>query len=200
MFNLIKFKRLSHSQNISLSSVALKYFSVKSNLSLKSSTNSQEEKCELVSRLLSIKEKKGFTFDHIANQLGVTNAYCAQLFYNQAQLKPQTSKKLKELLPDISEADLQEMQKAPNRSYSPNILQEPHIYRMNEAVLHYGESLKAVVNEKFGDGIMSAIDFYVTVDKVKGVHGEDRVVLTFNGKFLPHVEQLVENDTSKKRL
>ncbi|CAM9756824.1 unnamed protein product, partial [Sphacelaria rigidula] len=36
---------------------------------------------------------------------------------------------------------------------------------------------------------MSAIDFYVTVDKIKGSQGEDRVVITFNGKFLPHIEQ-----------
>ena len=98
-------------------------------------------------------------------------------------------------------------------SHDPNIIQEPHVYRMNEAVLHYGESIKKIVNEKFGDGlsipkclvcvlwifsgIMSAIDFYMSVDKVKGVHNEDRVVITMNGKFLPHVEQLSESDTSK---
>lgn len=45
------------------------------------------------------------------------------------------------------------------------------------------------MNEKFGDGIMSAIDFKLTVDKVKGSKGEDRMVVTMNGKFLPHIEQ-----------
>lgn len=54
--------------------------------------------------------------------------------------------------------------------------------------MHYGEGLKAIVNEEFGDGIMSAIDVYVRVNKVSGLAGEDRVVITFNGKFLPHVE------------
>jgi len=43
-------------------------------------------------------------------------------------------------------------------------------------------------------GIMSAIDMYATVEKVKGSQGEDRVLVTLNGKFLPHVEQRVENN------
>ena len=62
---------------------------------------------------------------------------------------------------------------------------------------HYGLGIKSIINEKFGDGIMSAIDLYVTVDSVKGVSGEDRVVLTLNGKFLPHIEQRNENNTAK---
>ena len=62
------------------------------------------------------------------------------------------------------------------------------MYRLNEAVMHYGEGVKAIVNEEFGDGIMSAIDMYVRVEKVVGMAGEERVVITFNGKFLPHVE------------
>lgn len=74
------------------------------------------------------------------------------------------------------------------RSFDEDVIQEPLVYRLYEAVMHYGEGLKMVVNEKFGDGIMSAIDFYVKVDKVKGNAQEDRIVITFNGKFLPHVE------------
>jgi hypothetical protein len=42
--------------------------------------------------------------------------------------------------------------------------------------------IKEVINEKFGDGIMSAIDLYVKVDKVKGGHGEDRVLISLNGE------------------
>ncbi len=75
------------------------------------------------------------------------------------------------------------------RSYDPDIIQEPTIYRLTEVCMHYGESLKEINNEKFGDGIMSAIDFKLTVDKVKGSQKEDRVVITMNGKFLPHIEK-----------
>jgi len=52
------------------------------------------------------------------------------------------------------------------------------------------------MNEKFGDGIMSAIDFYLTVGKTIGKQGEERVVITFNGKFLKHIEQEAADNTA----
>ena len=61
------------------------------------------------------------TFDDIAKYLGVTNAYVAQLFVGQAQLKPATAPKLKEKVPGITDADLIQLQKAPFRSYDPLI-------------------------------------------------------------------------------
>mmetsp|Transcript_6436 Transcript_6436/g.14118 ORF Transcript_6436/g.14118 Transcript_6436/m.14118 type:complete len:176 (+) Transcript_6436:51-578(+) len=157
-----------------------------------------DKKGELVARLLAAKESSGLTFDEIADKLGLTNVYTAQLFYNQAQLKKDTAATLQKVVPGISAADLDAMQRAPMRSFDPNIIQEPLVYRLNEAVMHYGDALKAITNEQFGDGIMSAIDFYMNVDKIKGKQGEDRVVITFNGKFLPHVEQRVANDTSRR--
>ncbi|CAM9652788.1 unnamed protein product [Ascophyllum nodosum] len=84
------------------------------------------------------------------------------------------------------------MQRCPYRSFDHSVSDEPLVYRLQEAVLHYGEGLKSIINEKFGDGIMSAIDVFVTVEKIKGSQGEDRVVITFNGKFLPHIEQTKE--------
>ena len=57
---------------------------------------------------------------------------------------------------------------APTRSWDDNLVKEPNVYRTIEACQHFGESIKMVINEKFGDGIMSAIDFYVSVDKVLG--------------------------------
>lgn len=61
---------------------------------------------------------------------------------------------------------------------------------------HYGQALKLLINEKFGDGIMSAIDFYMTVGGTVGKNGERRVVITFNGKFLPFIEQLAADNTA----
>ena len=98
-------------------------------------------------------------------------------------------------------------------------MQEPLIYRLVEAMQHYGEGIKAIVNEAKGDGIISAIDLIMDVDVIKGTylveswssrlrnrvrnslsstlgkHGEDRVVVTMNGKFLPHIEQKTELNT-----
>jgi cyanate lyase len=115
---------------------------------------------------------------------------------NQAQLKPATAEKLKALVPTISDADLKIMQRVPMRSFDPDIMQEPFIYRLVEAMQHYGQGIKAIVNEKKGDGIISAIDLYVSCDLIQGKLGEDRFVVTLNGKFLPHIEQIVDNNTA----
>jgi cyanate lyase len=147
------------------------------------------EKSELVAKLLAAKEASGKTYDEIAEPLGYCNVYVGQLFQAQAQLKENAVAKLKELVPGLDDKLISEMRKCPMRSYDPTIIQEPNIYRMTEVCLHYGDSIKAVMNEIFGDGIMSAIDFKLTVHKVKGDKGEDRMVVTMNGKFLPHIEQ-----------
>ena len=150
----------------------------------------------LVERLLTAKTTSGKTFDEIAKALGVTNAYAAQLFVNQAQLKPNTADKLKAVVPGIDEEDLKLMQRAPMRSFDPSIMQEPLIYRLVEAMQHYGEGIKHLVNEKFGDGIMSAIDIFVDMTEVTGVSGERRIALTLNGKYLPHIEQEAAKNTA----
>jgi cyanate lyase len=62
---------------------------------------------------------------------------------------------------------------------------DPLLYRFYEILQVYGLPLKDVIQEKFGDGIMSAIDFTLTVDKEVAAAG-DRVVVTMNGKFLPY--------------
>jgi len=161
-------------------------------------TPEYQSKCMLVHELLSAKEASGKTFSAIAQELGLTNMYTAQLFYNQAQLKPSTEEALRRVVPALSDDNIAAMRRCPMRSFDPNIVQEPHIYRLTEAVMHYGEAIKAIMNEELGDGIMSAIDMYSDVKIIKGVNGEDRVCVTLNGKFLPHVEQLESNNTAHK--
>ncbi|KAL6765814.1 cyanate lyase C-terminal domain-containing protein [Haematococcus lacustris] len=148
-----------------------------------------KHKPELIDRLLSIKESSGKTFSAIAKEVGCTNVYLAQLMYNQAQLKPAYVDKLKCALPGLSDEDIADMQRAPMRRFDPELIQEPLVYRFYEAVMHNGEALKAIINEECGDGIMSAIDMYATVDQVEGKYGERRVVVTLNGKYLPFIIQ-----------
>lgn len=147
------------------------------------------EKKDVVTKLVSLRKASGKSYDELAKALGLCNVYVAQLFRRQAQLKKETEDKLTKLVPGLSEDLLKEMRKPPVRSFDPSILQEPHVYRMTEVCAHYGDAILEVVQEKFGDGIMSAIDFKFTIDKTKGSAGEDRVVMTWNGKFLPHIEQ-----------
>ncbi|XP_024018477.1 cyanate hydratase isoform X1 [Morus notabilis] len=156
-----------------------------------------ENKAIITSRLQSVKQNSGKSYGEIAQETGLTNVYVAQLLRRQAQLKPETAQKLRASLPDLTEDLIHEMMKPPMRSYGPNLIQEPCVYRLNEAVMHFGESIKEIINEEFGDGIMSAIDFYCSVDKVKGVDGKDRVVVTFDGKYLPYSEQKSEHMVSR---
>lgn len=159
-----------------------------------------ESKARIVNLLLSAKRKSGKTFNQIAQETGLTNVYVAQLLRRQAQLKPETAPKLQKALPGLTDEVIGDMMEAPMRSYDPQIIQDPTIYRLNEAIMHFGESIKEIINEDFGDGIMSAIDFFCSVDKVKGAHGEDRVVVTFDGKYLPHTEHKVEHMRSRPKL
>ncbi|XAR62680.1 Cyanase [Bertholletia excelsa] len=157
----------------------------------------QTSKTAVVNSLQAVKRKSGKTYGQIAAETGLTNVYVAQLLRRQAQLKAETAPKLLKALPELPDHLLEEMMKPPMRSFDPNLIQEPTVYRLNEAVMHFGESIKEIINEEFGDGIMSAIDFYCSVDKVKGVDGKDRVVVTFDGKYLPHTEQKSEHMLSR---
>ena len=77
------------------------------------------------------------------------------------------------------------MREYPTKTWEVSVPQDPLIYRLYEIVGVYGDTLKEVIQEKFGDGIMSAIDFSMDVEKGDDPKG-DRVILTMNGKFLPY--------------
>lgn len=82
---------------------------------------------------------------------------------------------------DVAEA----LTTQPTRGVDPAVLQDPTIYRFQEALMVYGPALKELVHEEFGDGIMSAINFQVAFGRREDPEG-DRVVVTFDGKFLDY--------------
>jgi cyanate lyase len=159
-------------------------------------TSVQDKKSNLIERLCDAKAASGKTYDELSAILGLTNAFVAQLFTVQAQLSPRAAALLKVAVPGISHNDLATMQKCPVRSFEPALMQDPLVYRLVEAMQMYGLGISHLVTEKKGDGIISAIDMFVTLDMVKGKVGEDRFALTINGKFLPHLEQMTENNTA----
>ncbi|KAJ1639221.1 cyanate lyase C-terminal domain-containing protein [Pavlovales sp. CCMP2436] len=152
------------------------------------------EVAERIERVLAAKTRSGKSYDQLAGELGVTNTYAAQLLLGQAQLRPETRLKLEAAISGLDAADLFAMTACPMRSFDPAVLQEPLVYRFYEAITHYSRAIKLIVNEQCGDGIMSAIDFYLDVGTSTGVNGEKRVVVTMNGKFLPHIEQRAANN------
>ncbi|VAH86984.1 unnamed protein product [Triticum turgidum subsp. durum] len=188
-----------HSHRLSLPSpTALPLLRFPASIAIPSSTSRATQaamedggaRAAAVQKLMAAKAKSGKSFSDIGAETGLTNVYVAQLLRRQAQLKPDTAAALRAAIPALTEDLVELMMQPPFRSYNPKMVHEPAIYRLNEAIMHFGESIKAIINEDFGDGIMSAIDFYCTVDKVKGADGKDRVVLTFDGKYLPHTEQV----------
>lgn len=161
------------------------------------SLSSVVDKAERVGRVLAAKENSGLSYDDLATKLGVTNTYAAQLVLGQARLTPETAPKLQDAMPSLSKSDILDMTESfPMRGFDDEILKEPNIYRTHEAVTHYGMAIKSIINEQCGDGIMSAIDFYCDVGTTTGKHGEKRVVITFNGKFLPFIEQKAEDNSA----
>lgn len=147
-------------------------------------------KRSLVEELLEAKKASKKSFTTIGEEVGYTNLYVAQIFHRQAPLMESGVEALKKAVPQLTPELIEKMKEIPQRTFDPSVPQDPTTYRLYEAVMHYAESIKAFINEEYGDGIMSAIGFYAKADKGVGVHGEPRVVLTFSGKFLEYTEQI----------
>ena len=135
--------------------------------------------------LLKAKKEKGLTFADIGNLLELDEVWVASLFYGQSTASDEESDKLLTTLGLGTE--LKEILTTPpvKGSLDPVIPTDPLIYRFYEIMQVYGMPMKDVIQEKFGDGIMSAIDFTINVDKVEDPKG-DRVKVSMCGKFLPY--------------
>ena len=135
--------------------------------------------------LLKAKKEKGLTFADIGNLLGLDEVWVASLFYGQSTASDEESDQLLTTLGLGTE--LKEILTTPpvKGSLNPVIPTDPLIYRFYEIMQVYGMPMKDVIQEKFGDGIMSAIDFTINVDKVEDPKG-DRVKVSMCGKFLPY--------------
>ncbi|MBE9143005.1 cyanase [Planktothrix mougeotii] len=140
---------------------------------------------EITEKLLAAKKHKGVTFSDLEQILGRDEVWIAAVIYRQASASYEEAKKLIEAL-GLSSEYIEALTDYPVKgSLEPVIPTDPLIYRFYEIMQVYGMPLKSVIHEKFGDGIMSAIDFTLDVDKIEDPNG-DRVKVTMNGKFLPY--------------
>ena len=140
---------------------------------------------EATSLLLKAKKEKGLTFSDIGNVLGLDEVWVASLFYGQATASEEEAIKL---LTELGlNLELKDLLTTPplKGSLDPVIPTDPLIYRFYEIMQVYGMPMKDVIQEKFGDGIMSAIDFTINIDKIEDPKG-DRVKVSMCGKFLPY--------------
>lgn len=140
--------------------------------------------------LFSAKASKGLTFADIGTALGRSEVAVAAIFYGQANLSVEDAQKLKDLfgptIYNVEDALRSATAAIPDRgSAGPMPPVEPLIYRLYEIVQNYGYAYKAVINEKFGDGIMSAIAFSTGVEKEVDAEGVTWVNIRMRGKWLP---------------
>ena len=135
--------------------------------------------------LMVAKKAKGLSFADLESAMGLDEVWIASLFYGQATASKEEAEKLAGLL-SLDSATTAALQEFPVKgSLDPVIPTDPLIYRFYEIMQVYGMPLKDVIQEHFGDGIMSAIDFTLDVNKVEDPKG-DRVKITMCGKFLPY--------------
>ncbi|KAG9518771.1 cyanate hydratase, partial [Aureobasidium melanogenum] len=136
--------------------------------------------------LFEAKKNKNLSFETIAKALGREEVAVAALFYGQARASPEDVKNLAKVL-ELDESLLEsQLSGYPDRGRQMEMPpREPLVYRLYEIVQNYGYAYKAILNEKFGDGIMSAISFSTKVEKETDEKG-DWAVITLRGKWLPY--------------
>jgi len=139
---------------------------------------------EITKELLAAKKLKGLSFTDLQDIVGRDEVWIAAVFYRQSSASIDEAQKIVSAL-GLKEGIAEALTEYPIKGLGPVVPTDPLIYRFYEIMQIYGMPLKAVIHEKFGDGIMSAIDFTLDVDKENDPKG-DRVKITMNGKFLPY--------------
>ena len=139
---------------------------------------------DVVEAIVLAKNAQGLPWEAIAETLGMSTVWVTSACLGMNSMPEEPAETLCQLL-GLPEGSKKALMAYPTKTWDQSIPQDPLIYRLYEVVGVYGDTLKEVIQEKFGDGIMSAIDFSMEVEKEKDPKG-DRVVLTLNGKFLPY--------------
>ena len=140
---------------------------------------------EATGLILEAKRAKGLTFEEVARAVGRHRVWTTAALLGQASMSKEEAERAVACLglgADVAAA----LQEYPTKgSLDTTVPVDPLIYRLHEITQVYGTTIKALVHEMFGDGIMSAIDFELDIERVADPHG-DRVRITYSGKFLPY--------------
>ena len=143
-------------------------------------------RADLTEKLLDVKREKGWTWKYICEQIGgmspvmITGGVLGQ----QKMTKPMAAAAAK--LFGLSKSEQALLNEVPMRGTGTTMPPtDPLIYRFYELVMVNGPAWKALIEEEFGDGIMSAIDFDMEIERLPNPKG-DRVKITMSGKFLPY--------------
>jgi cyanate lyase len=143
------------------------------------------KKTAMTDAILAAKKSKKTTWAAIAQAAGVSEVYTTSACLGENALDADAAKAVADFLglsPEVAEALTEFANKG---EASPTVPKEPLQYRFQEIIYVYGRTLKEIIEEKFGAGIMSAIDFTMDIEKTPDPKG-DRVKVTMNGKFLAY--------------
>lgn len=139
---------------------------------------------ELTEKILDIKREHNWSWKYIAGEIGgVSEIIIVGALLGQMKLVKPLARKAAALF-GLSELEERMLNEVPHRG-SPMPPTDPLLYRFFEMVMVNGPAWKALIEEEFGDGIMSAIDFDLQIEREPNPKG-DRVKLTMSGKFLPY--------------
>jgi len=142
---------------------------------------------QLIPILLAAKRQSGLSFQDIAQRVGRHSVWTASVIFGQNSMDAAEAQRLLAVLGLQAQPEMIALLTEPAMRGALNAAApvDPLIYRLHEITQVYGTTIKALIHEEFGDGIMSAIDFELDIERVADPKG-DRVKLTYNGKFLPY--------------
>jgi cyanate lyase len=140
---------------------------------------------EATDQILEAKKEKGFTFEAIAQKVGRHKVWTTAALLGQHPMSAEEAEAVVDLL-DLDSEVAQVLQEIPMRgSLDQDVPVDPTIYRLHEVTQVYGTTIKALINEEFGDGIMSAVTFNMDIEREETDQGP-KVKITYRGKFLPY--------------
>jgi cyanate lyase len=143
------------------------------------------KRAELTEKICVIKRTKGLTWAKLAKEVGRSPVWTTAALLGQMPMSREEAEKAGKAL-DLREEEIRLLETIPMRgSLDQPVPVDPTIYRFYELVQVYGTTWKELIHEEFGDGIMSAIDYEMTLERMPDPKG-DRVKLTMHGKFLPY--------------
>lgn len=143
------------------------------------------KRIEVTELILAAKLKKGLKWADIAKKIGLSKEWTTAALLGQMTLDKKQATTIGKLLGLPPEA-IAALQAVPYKGSLPTAVPtDPLIYRFYELINVYGSSIKELIHEEFGDGIMSAIDFSMDIQREADPKG-DRVKIVLNGKFLPY--------------
>jgi cyanate lyase len=141
-------------------------------------------RADLTEKLLDIKRAEGWSWRHITTEIGgMSEVLVVGAILGQMKLTKQQAERAAKLF-GLDTIEQRLLNEVPMRGM-PMPPTDPLIYRFYELVMINGPAWKALIEEEFGDGIMSAIDFDMVIDRLPDPKG-DRVKITMSGKFLPY--------------